>query len=196
MKQAMTPPALSPAERAKLLALCERIGAATTLDIHMIPAHEIRDLARALKSHLEAEEFDTMMTDAPLALAFLEASTSPPAEPPMCQVEAYMQGAAEPVAVPTSQKYLPTTHSVKCWQPFFQDIIDGKKTFEVRHNDRGYETGDYLMLNEWDIVAEKYTGRSRLVLITYTLAGEWLKLNQVAMSIALIHRPSADGGGK
>lgn len=59
-----------------------------------------------------------------------------------------------------------TTHILKCRQPFYDAIVDGSKTFEVRKNDRGFAVGDVLRLRE---VTEVYTGRAIDVLVTYVL---------------------------
>jgi len=50
-------------------------------------------------------------------------------------------------------------HDLKCWIDPFEEIRSGKKKFEYRLNDRNYEVGDELHLNEWDPVLKKYTGR-------------------------------------
>lgn len=39
-------------------------------------------------------------------------------------------------------------HQLKCAANYFEDVITGKKTFEVRKNDRNFHVGDYLALNE------------------------------------------------
>lgn len=51
------------------------------------------------------------------------------------------------------------THDIKCWPPFFTLILDGLKPFEVRRNDRGYNTGDRLYIHEYKPVSQQYTGR-------------------------------------
>ncbi|MBN3945059.1 MAG: DUF3850 domain-containing protein [Nostoc sp. NMS7] len=43
-----------------------------------------------------------------------------------------------------------STHNLKTWMPFYQDVIDGRKTFELRKNDRNYQVGDILNLIEVD----------------------------------------------
>lgn len=44
----------------------------------------------------------------------------------------------------------PQIHHLKCWPTFFDALRDGRKPFEVRRNDRGYQTGDVLVLHKWD----------------------------------------------
>ncbi|HLC55686.1 MAG TPA: DUF3850 domain-containing protein, partial [Candidatus Nanoarchaeia archaeon] len=38
----------------------------------------------------------------------------------------------------------------KVWPEFFQEILDGNKTFELRLNDFECNQGDILILKEWD----------------------------------------------
>jgi len=47
----------------------------------------------------------------------------------------------------------------KVWPEYFQQIVDDKKTFEVRLNDFEIEEGDVLVLKEWDPKTVSYTGR-------------------------------------
>lgn len=42
------------------------------------------------------------------------------------------------------------THELKCHPHFFAAIAAGKKTFEIRRNDRDYRVGDMLNLREYD----------------------------------------------
>ena len=66
---------------------------------------------------------------------------------------------------------------------FFEACTSGKKTFEVRRNDRPFEIGDYLALNEWN--GENYTGRCALFDITYILSDtEYCKPGYAILSIA------------
>lgn len=39
-------------------------------------------------------------------------------------------------------------HQLKCDSKFFEDVASRKKTFEVRKNDRDFNVGDFLALNE------------------------------------------------
>ena len=41
-------------------------------------------------------------------------------------------------------------HELKTWPAYFERVVDGSKTFEVRKDDRGYQSGDELVLREWD----------------------------------------------
>lgn len=52
-----------------------------------------------------------------------------------------------------------TNHNLKCWLEPFEEIVQGKKRFEYRFNDRNYKVGDLLILCEWDPKKEDYTGR-------------------------------------
>lgn len=66
-------------------------------------------------------------------------------------------------------------HELKCWMPFFEHIFLGRKTFEVRRNDRGFQAGDVLVLRETDPNiggSATYTGRRIRCQITYVLSGE------------------------
>lgn len=65
-------------------------------------------------------------------------------------------------------KTLPNTHTLKSWPQFFEKIITGNKTHELRRSDdRFFQVGDYLHLKEYDEKVDKYTGREALVEITY-----------------------------
>ena len=39
-----------------------------------------------------------------------------------------------------------TEHELKTWDPYWTAVDEGRKTFELRNNDRGYQTGDILIL--------------------------------------------------
>jgi hypothetical protein len=62
-----------------------------------------------------------------------------------------------------------TTHDLKIWPEFFADVASGKKAYEIRINDRGFQEGDVLLLREWDPKTKAYTGsevRAKVVNIT------------------------------
>ena len=73
-------------------------------------------------------------------------------------------------------------HELKIYTDFFNAVISGKKTFEIRKNDRNYKVGDMLALNEWDWNA--YTGNSCLVYVDFIIESpEYVKEGMVIMSI-------------
>lgn len=47
----------------------------------------------------------------------------------------------------------------KIWPEYFDDILSGKKKFELRLNDFKVEEGDTMILEEWNPKTESYTGR-------------------------------------
>jgi len=58
-------------------------------------------------------------------------------------------------------------HNKKTWPEYFQKIIEGKKTFELRIADWECKEGDILVLQEWDPKTKKYTGREIEKKVTY-----------------------------
>lgn len=61
------------------------------------------------------------------------------------------------------------THELKILPEYYKAVLKGKKKFELRKNDRDYEVGDRLILNEYD--GEKYTGEFVIKNITYIFKG-------------------------
>lgn len=83
-------------------------------------------------------------------------------------------------------------HAVKQAPEYFEDVINGRKTFEVRENDRDYREGDLLALNEYG--ENGYTGRCCLVKIDYILNDEkYCRDGYVTMSIKPCYVGIADG---
>lgn len=62
-------------------------------------------------------------------------------------------------------------HDLKTWPEYFAAIWDGRKTFEVRRNDRNFRAGDVIALHEWEPKKGRFTGRQARGRITYVLAG-------------------------
>lgn len=71
-------------------------------------------------------------------------------------------------------------HELKIWPQYFQAVVDGRKTFEVRTNDRPFQFGHTVVLKEWDPTREYvdatmrqlkepngYTGREATFMIGY-----------------------------
>lgn len=50
-------------------------------------------------------------------------------------------------------------HELKTWPEYFDGLWDGSKLAEVRNDDRGFATGDILVLREWRPRSYCYTGR-------------------------------------
>lgn len=61
-------------------------------------------------------------------------------------------------------------HEIKIMPFYFQHVVEGRKTFEIRKNDRDYGVGDHVLLREYD--GSNYTGRSVLVQIQFITAYE------------------------
>lgn len=49
------------------------------------------------------------------------------------------------------------THALKTWPEYFEELKNGHKTFELRKDDRPFESGDILLAQEYD-PKEGYTG--------------------------------------
>lgn len=59
-------------------------------------------------------------------------------------------------------------HAVKSWIPFFKEFESGNKKHDMRDlRDRDYQVGDILVLQEYDPFVGIYTGREKLMRITY-----------------------------
>ena len=50
-------------------------------------------------------------------------------------------------------------HYLKTVQPYFDDSKSGRKKFEVRKNDRKFKLYDEVILEEWDLEKQEYTGK-------------------------------------
>ena len=75
-------------------------------------------------------------------------------------------------------------HELKILPEYFNDVLSGKKTFEIRKNDRPFKKGDLLALNEYVPKNKAYTGASCLVYIDYILDNaDYCKSGYVVMSI-------------
>jgi hypothetical protein len=93
-----------------------------------------------------------------------------------------------------------TTHELKCWPEMFDAVADGRKTFDVRKNDRGYQTGDRLVLRKYrpdgpngpcylspvDYAVAPDRAAMVEVEVTYMLSGFGIEPGHVVMSIRLV----------
>ena len=76
-------------------------------------------------------------------------------------------------------------HEIKLHEHFASDVLNGSKNFEVRLNDRGYQTGDEVRFT----VVDKHGDRIYHVLddktfkITYVLSGWGIEQGYVVFGI-------------
>ena len=54
------------------------------------------------------------------------------------------------------------THMLKCWPEYFKQVKAGTKTFGIRENDRDYQVGDVLYLQEFE-PCDKCLGRRKAI---------------------------------
>lgn len=62
-------------------------------------------------------------------------------------------------------------HELKILPEYFEAVLMGYKTFEVRKNDRNFKKGDTLILKEWDDFRRAFTGRELSRAVTYVFEG-------------------------
>lgn len=81
-----------------------------------------------------------------------------------------------------------TTHDLKTWPEFFESVMGGEKTFELRLDDRGFRAGDKLRLLEWLPTEKRYTGREVIVDVPYLVCGPafGLERGHVCMTIEMV----------
>ncbi len=82
-------------------------------------------------------------------------------------------------------------HALKQHPQHFKPVVSGEKLFEVKKNDRDFQVGDLLALNEYDPETKSYTGNSCIVYVDYILNDpEYCKEGYVVMSIkpCVVHK--------
>ena len=62
-------------------------------------------------------------------------------------------------------------HELKTVPPYFDLILEGDKTGEMRYNDRYFQVGDRIIFKEWIEQERRYTGRELTAKITHILFG-------------------------
>lgn len=77
------------------------------------------------------------------------------------------------------------THALKTWPEYFKKVESGEKLFEVRKDDRKFQVGDKLILQEYNPEQKQYTGKEWEGHITYLLSGGnfGIKKGYVVMAI-------------
>lgn len=84
-------------------------------------------------------------------------------------------------------------HDVKCWPPFFRNVADGSKLFEVRKNDREYKVGDELFIREYNPETLTYTGYNVPTIISYVLNGGQFGIEPGYCVLSLLYKEGAPG---
>lgn len=64
-----------------------------------------------------------------------------------------------------------TTHRLKTWPDPFEAVFIGVKRFEFRKNDRDFQEGDKLVLQEWNPETHAYSGFEYVCTVPYILRG-------------------------
>lgn len=87
---------------------------------------------------------------------------------------------------------MPQLHNLKTWPAPFEAVWDGRKTYEIRRDDRGFAVGDHLLLQEWDPATKTFSGRMILGEVTYmTPPGQWgLPDDLCILSVSVLNRCS------
>lgn len=74
-------------------------------------------------------------------------------------------------------------HDLKIRPEWFNAVISGVKTFEIRKDDRNFQPRDELLLREWNGTA--YTGRTCKADVTMVLRGEFCREGYCTMAIRM-----------
>ena len=78
------------------------------------------------------------------------------------------------------------THHITHREEFADDVYDGRKNFEIRFNDRGYQTGDFIqfkVIDKHNHPCTEYPLNHCLYEITYVLNGFGLQDGYVVFGI-------------
>lgn len=90
----------------------------------------------------------------------------------------------------------PTIHQLKTWPAYFEAVLSGAKTFEVRKADRPFAVGDRLELQEFvPGIDGGYTGREHDCDVTYILPGGDFGLAPDVVVMGLSTPPIGAGSG-
>lgn len=83
-----------------------------------------------------------------------------------------------------------TVHELKCWPSLFDDLRSGRKSFDIRKNNRGFQTGDRIAFRKFCPEKKQYTNPAESLTadIGYILSGFGLKSDYVCLGLKLIGR--------
>lgn len=99
-------------------------------------------------------------------------------------------------------------HHLKIWPEFYQRVLDGSKRFEVRRNDRHFQCGDVVVLNEYNpkyqnqgrlwgdqITTGIYTGRAIQATVGFVLSidDDFAKEKRVVFTLLDLRDPEPEG---
>jgi len=88
-------------------------------------------------------------------------------------------------------------HYLKIEKPFADAVVEGRKTFEVRRNDRGFNAGDTIVFQcVGGNVELKHKINGRVYKIAYVLSGWGLREAFVAFGIKDVTRGKAEADGE
>jgi ASC-1-like (ASCH) protein len=76
------------------------------------------------------------------------------------------------------------THELKIHPEHYTDVLLGLKKVEIRLNDRNYQEGDLLILNEFDPKTERYTGGQVKRKVDYVLKLQVIQPDYVVLQIS------------
>jgi len=65
----------------------------------------------------------------------------------------------------------PIEHELKCFPDYFMEVWEGRKTFELRKNDRDFRQGDLIWLRAWNPTTQTYTTKELTRRAGYILYG-------------------------
>lgn len=78
-------------------------------------------------------------------------------------------------------------HKLKIKSEHFSAVINKTKTAEIRYNDRNYQVGDILNLNEIDSLGN-FTGNNCVVIVTHVLNNnQFLQTGYVMLSFHILN---------
>jgi hypothetical protein len=86
-----------------------------------------------------------------------------------------------------------TVHKLKTWPEYFQASWDKKKTADLRKDDRNYQVGDILSLEEYDPANNRYSGRWITAEVRDIVRGEPWLMQQGSLALARALKVYQDG---
>ena len=76
------------------------------------------------------------------------------------------------------------THELKTWPEYYEPVAAGRKTAELRKDDRGFQVGDLVLLRAWEPMSQTYTGRELYAEIAHIVrGGPWLAEGYAMLSL-------------